>query len=155
MKKTSSAEFFHFAAVSLFSLAEAEIDDGVEFRFLKRLGEIILRAQLHRVHDLARIVDAGQHDDLDAGLHLAQLLESLQAVDAGHEHVEQNQVGLQAFFDALQRFFAGGRGFDFVVVHFQQGLDVAQHAGFVVDQQDFGGLLHRFFPLLAAATAGL
>ncbi len=67
------------------------------------------------------------------------MLESLQAVDAGHEDVEKNQVGLQALFYALQCFLAGGRGFYFVVVHFQQCLDIAEHAGFVIDQQDFGG----------------
>ena len=88
---------------------------------------------------------------LTPGWMLAQLLQSLQAIDAGHEHVEQHQIGLQAFFHALQRFLAGGRGLHFVVVHFQQRLDVAKHARFVVDQQDFGGWLHRLFPLLAAA----
>ena len=111
-----------------------------------------MRAQLHRVHNFARVVDAGQHDDFHAGLHLAQLLQRLQAVDAGHEHVEQHQVGLQTFFHELQGFFAGGRGLDFVVVDFEQRFDVAQHAGFVIDQQDFGGWLHRFFPLLAARS---
>ena len=95
-------EFFHFAAVSLLALAEAEIDDGVEFGFLKRLGQVILRAQLHGVHDFARVVDAGKHHDFDAGLDLAQLLERLQAVDAGHEHVEQHQIGPQTFFDELR-----------------------------------------------------
>ncbi len=145
-------KLFDFSGKGLFSLAEAEIDDGVEFGFLKRLGEVIQSAELHGVNDLARVVDAGQHDDLKARLDLAQLLERLQAVDAGHEHVEQNQIRLQAFFHLLQRFFAGGRGFDFVVVHFEQRLDVAQHAGFVINQQDFGGWLHRFFPLLAAAA---
>ena len=107
------------------------------------------------MHNFSRVVDAGQHHDLHAGLKLAQLLERFQAVDAGHEHVEQYQIGLQAFFHALQRFLAGGCGFDFVVVHFEQRLDVTQHAGFVVDQQDFGGWLHRVFPLLAAAATGL
>ena len=107
------------------------------------------------MHDFASVVDAGQHHDFHAGLDLAEFLESLQAVDAGHEHVEQDQIGLQTFFDERESFFAGGRGLDFVVVHFEQRLDVTQHAGFVIDQQDFGGWLHRFFPLLVAATAGL
>ena len=148
-------EFLDFAAVGLLSLAETEIDDRIQFCFLKGLGEVVERAELHRMHDLARVVDAGQHHDFDAGLDLAQLFQSLQAVDAGHEHVEQHEVGLQALFYLLQGFFAGGSGFDFVVVHFEQRFDVAEHAGFVVDQQNLGGWLHRFFPLLAAAAAGL
>ncbi len=64
-------KLFDFSAVGLLSLAEAEINDGVEFRFLKRLGQVVEGAQLHRVHDFARVVHAGQHDDLDAGLDLA------------------------------------------------------------------------------------
>ena len=149
-------KFFHFAAISLFPLTQAEIDDRIQFGFLKRFGEIVLRAQLHRVYDFARVGDTRQHHDLHAGLKLAQLLQSLQAVYAGHENVEQHQIGLQTLFYALQCFLARGGCFNFVVVHFQQSLDVTQHAGFIVHQQDFGGLLHRlFFPLLAAVVAGL
>ena len=107
------------------------------------------------MYDFAGVVDAGQHDDLDAGLELAQLLESLQAINAGHEDVKEHEVGTRALFDELKSFFAGSRGFDFVIVDLEQGLDVAEHAGFVVDQQNFGGCFHRFFPLLAAAPAGL
>ena len=148
-------ELFHFAAVSLFTLTEAEIDDGVQFRFLKRLGEIVLGAQFHGMDHFAGIIDAGQHDHFYAGLELPQLLESLQAIDAWHEHVEQYKVRFQAFFHQDQRFLAGGRGFDCVVVHFEQCFDIAKHAGFIVHQQDLGGLFHRFLPLLAAPTAGL
>src|SRR5579862_1340926 len=100
-EKNVLRKFFDFATVSLFSLAQTEIDDGIQFRFLKRLGQVVLSTQLHRVHYFAGIVDAGQHHNFDAGLKLAQLLESLQAIDAGHENVEQHQIGLQTFFHTL------------------------------------------------------
>ena len=83
----------------------------------------------------------------DARLFLANLLKRLQAVNARHQHIEQNEIGLQALFDFFKSFFAGGRGFNFVVVDLKQGLDIAQHARFIIDQQDFGSLLHRIFPL--------
>ena len=113
------AQFFDFTRVRLLILAETLIDDGVEFCLLKGLGEVILRAQAHGLDDLAGIAHAREHDDFHARLHLAQLLECLQAVDAGHEHVEQHHVGLEALLHALQRFFAGGGGFHFVVVYFE------------------------------------
>ena len=155
-EKDVVGKLFDFAAERLFALAEAEVEDGVEFGFLKRLGQIILRAELHRLHNLARIVDAGKHHDLRAGLHLAELFERLQTVDAGHQHVEQHQIRLQTLFDALQRFFAGRRRFDFVVIDFEQRLNVAQHAWFIVYQKNFCGLLHLVvLPLLATTEAGL
>ena len=68
---------------------------------------------------------------------------------------QQNEVRLQALVDLLQCLLTCGGGLNLVVVDFKQRADVTQHARFVVHQQDFGGLLHRFFPLLAAAIAGL
>ena len=76
------------------------------------------------------------------GLSLAKLFQSLQAVDAGHEQIEQHQVRVQAFLHVRNRFFAGGGGLHFVVVHFQQRADVAQHSRFVIDEQDVGGFAH-------------
>ena len=127
-------KFFDLSAVSLFALAEAEVDDGIQFGLLKGFGEIVEGAELHGVYDFAGVVDARQHDDLYAGLNLAELLKSLQPVDAGHEHVKQDEIGLQSFFDSLQRLFASGGGFNFIVIDLEQRLDVAEHAGFVVDQ---------------------
>ncbi len=90
------------------------------------------------------------------GLHLAQLFKRLQAVNAGHQQVEQNQVGPQALLHPLQGFFAGGGGFDFVVVHFEQGPDVPKHSRFVIDQQDIGRCRSFIFSLCWRRwTAGL
>ena len=118
----------------LLFLPQALVNDRVQLGFLKRLGQVILRAQAHGLHHLAGIADAGKHHHLQSRLLLPQLLERLQAVDSGHQQVEQNQVGTQAFFHLLQGLFAGGCGLHFVVIHLEQGADVAQHSRFVVDQ---------------------
>src|SRR5205085_3525753 len=134
--------------------SQALVNDGVEFGLLKRLGQIIMSAQADGLDNFAGITDAGEHDDFHAGTHFTQLFQSLQAVNARHQNVKQYQVGLKAFLHALQGFFSGGSGFDFVVIHFEQRFDVTLHAGFVIDQQDVGRVAHLVFPLLGL-EAGL
>src|ERR1035438_686914 len=60
---------------------------------------------------------------------------------------------MQSFLDALHRFFAGAGGLNFVLIHFQQGTDVAQHSRFVIHQQNVGGFAH-FGPRGGAGTIG-
>ena len=55
---------------------------------------------------------------------------------------------MQAFLDALDRFFAGAGGLNFVLIHFQQRADVAQHSRFIIHQQNVGGFTHSLFPLV-------
>ena len=81
------------------------------------------------------------------GFSLAQLLQRLQAVDAGHEQVEQHQVGPQTLSPRAAALLRRWRRFHFVVVHFEQGADVPQHSRFVIDQQNVGRFAHLFFPL--------
>src|SRR4029077_5669786 len=81
--------------------------------------------------------------------------EGLQAIDAGHKHVEQHHVRLEALLHALQRFFAGRGGFHFVVVHFEQGPDVPEHSRFIIDQQNVGRFTHFVFPLAELLREGL
>src|SRR4029077_9205041 len=107
---------------------------GIQFSLLKGFGEIVEGAKLHGVHDFAGVVDARQHDDLSTRLNLTDLFKSLQPIDAGHEHVKQDEIGLQSFFNSLQCLFASGGGFNFIVIDLEQRLNVAEHAGFVVDQ---------------------
>ena len=147
-------EFLDLSRISLLIFSQTLIDDGVEFRFLEGLGEVILRAQAHRLHNFASIADAGQHHDLDAGTHLAKLLECFQAIDARHQHVKQHHVGGKALFDALQSFFTGGSSFHLIVVDFKQGPDVPKHSRFIVDQQNVGRFAHFVFPLVVLLEGG-
>src|SRR5579871_6988464 len=148
-------KFLYFPEKTLFAIAKAEIDHRVQFRFLERFGQVVLGAEFHCLYNFACITHAGEHDDFHAGLLLTELLQCLQAVDARHQDIEQHKIGLQPFVDALQRFFASRCRFDLVVDYCEQRLDIAQHARFVVYEQDLGRPLHRCFPLLPAAAAGL
>jgi len=122
MKNTSSQKLFDFASVAFsFGRADALSNDRVEFGLLKRLGQIVDGAQAHGLHDFARVIHAREHDNLQSGLQVAELFESLQAIDAGHEQIEQHQIRLQPFANVLDGFFAGAGGLNFVLIHFQQG----------------------------------
>ena len=88
-------KFFDFARQILLVLAQALVDDRVQFGFLKRLGQVIVRAQADGLHHFAGIADAGKHHHFQPRHQLAQLFQRLQAVDPGHQQVEQHQVGTQ------------------------------------------------------------
>ncbi len=68
------AKFFDFARIALtLGRADALSNDRVEFRFLERLGQIIDRPEAHGLHDFASVVHAGEHNDFQSGLELAEL----------------------------------------------------------------------------------
>ena len=69
------AKFLDIAGVGLtLGRADALPNDRVEFGFLERLGQIIDRAEAHRLHDFARVIHAGEHDNFQSRLELAQLV---------------------------------------------------------------------------------
>src|SRR5262249_43535322 len=135
--------------------SESLVDDRVQLRLLKWLGEIVMSAEAHCLYDFAGIVDAGKHHDLEPRLHLAELLESFQAVDTGHQHIEEDQIRFQTFLHAGQSFLASRGGFPLVVIHLEQGADGPQHTRFLIDQQDVGRLAHLLFPRAELLGAGL
>ena len=139
----------------VFALTQALVDHRIQFRFLKGFGQVVVRAEAHRLHYFLGVVDAGKHYDLHSGPLLPELLQRLQPVDSRHQHIEQHQVRLHAFVHALQSLFAGRSGFHFVVVDLQQRPDIAEHGRFVIHQKNLGGLAHRFFPLPAGFGEGL
>ena len=146
-KNTSSPTSSTSPGIVLLVGPQALIDDVVQFALLKRLGQVIVRAQANGLNDFAGVADAGEHHNFDPGLEMAELIERLQAINPRHEQIEQHQVGTQAFLHPLQRLFAGAGGFHFVIVHFEQSSDVAQHSRFVVDQQNVLALAFIcFFP---------
>ena len=90
-----------------------------------------------------------------SGLNLAQLLQGLQAVDAGHQQVEQHQVGLQAFLYPLHRFFAGGGGFALCSrpLPARSGCSAASLVRH--PPAEFWPFAHSLFPLAGAADSWL
>src|ERR1700688_1868018 len=154
-KKYVVAKFFDFAGVALtLRRANALPNDRIEFGLLKRLGQIIHSPQPHGLHHLARVIHAGEHYDFQSGLQLAQLLQSLQAVNARHKQIEQYQVWVKALLDALHRLFAGARRLHFMLIHFQKRANVSQHSRFIIHQQDVGGFAH-LVPRGGVLTIGL
>ncbi len=149
------ADFLGFPTNRRFALTQALVDHRIQFRFLEGLGQVIMRSQPHGLHDFFRIVDAGKHHHLNSGPLLPKLLQGLESVDSGHQHIEQHKVGLHAFIHALQGLFAGRCGLHFVVVDLEQRPDIAQHGRFVIHQKNLGGVAHRFFPLPAGFGEGL
>ena len=72
------AKFFDIAGVSItLGGADTQSNDRVEFGFLERLGQIIDGAEAHRLHHFARVIYAGEHDNFQSRLELAQLFKSL------------------------------------------------------------------------------
>ena len=133
-KKHIVVKLFHLARQILLIFPQTLINDRGQLSFLERFGQIVLRSQADGLNHLAGVADAGKHYHFQSRHQLAQLLERLQAVNSRHQQVEQNEVRAQALLYLLQGFFAGGCGLHTVVIHFQQGADVAQHSGFVVNQ---------------------
>ncbi len=79
-------------------------------------------------------------------MQLAQALKRFQPVNAGHKQVKKDQIRFQALLHPVERFFACGRSFDVMILHFKQRPDIAQHSRLVIHQQDLGLFCHYFFP---------
>src|SRR5581483_1226950 len=70
------------------------------------------------------------------------LLQGLQAVNARHQHIEQNQVRNWALLQPHQCFFAAGSSDHLVRFDLEQRLQVAQHARFVIHYENCCRLTH-------------
>ncbi len=63
-----------------------------EFASAERLGDVVVGSQLQAAHLVLLVVPHCQHDHGDAG-DLAQRSQRLEAVQLGHHHVQENQIG--------------------------------------------------------------
>ena len=89
-------------------------DHQLEFVRIKRLGQIVESAQLHRLHRGLYLRQAGDHDDVDIRVRFLHPAEHFQAVHFRHhdvqdEHIEVSVVELSQRLDAVL-----GR-FDFLI----------------------------------------
>ena len=73
---------------------------------------------------------------------LFAFLDGLQAIHARHSHVEQNQTGIESLLHALNGLEAASGRLHRVVIHFEQGLRITKHAGFVINDQNGGVCAH-------------
>ena len=74
--------------------ADRETDDAADLVHLERLGDVVVGASVHRRLDVAVIDDGGDDNDREAGIHLANLGEHIQAAHVAHAQVEQYGSGL-------------------------------------------------------------
>src|SRR3569833_3459403 len=118
---------------------------------VERLLEDVVGAELRRFDGgLDRRVAADHHDDR-ALIMLLDLLERLHAVDAGHLHVEEDQVGplLLIFGDAVDSIRDGSHLIAFELEQLAQG---GANALLVVDDQDAPGHRYRSSPRRVAPS---
>src|SRR5256885_1330016 len=104
----------------------------------KGLDQVVVRARA-QAFDLGLLAGPrGQHDDGNGarGLVTAQRMQQLEAVEHGHHHVGQHQVGPLAV-DAGQRGAAIAHDLHFIQ-RLQQLADVAAHVGVVIGADDAG-----------------
>ena len=106
----------------------------------ERLGHIVVRAQVQPLDAVVLVRAHGEHDHRRVA-DLADALERLEAVHAGHFDVEQHQVRV-VVAHLLQRLHAVV-GFERkIAFQVQVHLDEAHHARFVVNDEDlFLGLV--------------
>jgi hypothetical protein len=100
---------------------------------VERLGEVVSRPELDRRDRGFDGLGGGQHDDRQLRPARADLFEQLQAVDARHHEIEQDDVGAFALED-LQCLGGGGHGHGLVGVA-QHHADRLPYPSLVVDDQ--------------------
>ena len=109
---------------------------------LKRLGQVILGAELHRLHGGADLVQTGDHDHVDVRPRLLDPAQHLDAVHLRHLDVQHQQVVI-VLVDQGQRRQAVPRRVDLVLTA-EDPLTTAENDFLVVNEQD--SAFHSFAP---------
>ena len=101
----------------------------------KRLGNVVVGAELERQHLIDLLVLRRQHDDRHRA-ELANFLARLDAVEHGQHDVEHDEVGLLALRHRDRAAAVAGRD-DGVAAALQIEPQRLQDRGLVVDDEDF------------------
>ena len=127
--------------VQILALARVA-DERAELVVVEVLGDVVIRAVLHRLHGGLDLVDGRDHDDLDQAVVFLDDPQDLEAADAGQADVEQHQVDVLAV-EHGQRGFAA-RDAEHAVLALEDRGQRIPHALVVVDDEDGLRLLaHR------------
>ncbi len=113
---------------------------GDHVRQMERLNQIIVGAQLHRLHGPVDHVIGAHHQDDGGVVGLLHAAQDFHAIDPGQHDVEQGQVRLFSR-EHLQRVLTGGGRQDVKPLLPQSTGNRAQREFFVIDNQD--GIGHR------------
>ena len=100
-----------------------------------RLGHVVIGPHLEADDLVHLLVPGGQHEHGRLGAVAAQASERLEAVDAGHAHVEDDEVGGQLVGKGEGLLAAACDG-DLIALLLEGVLDAARHGVFVVDDED-------------------
>jgi hypothetical protein len=119
------------------------LDRGIERNLTKPfrvagLDDVIGGAEPHGLDDDRRLLAPREHDDLQLGTRRLERLERLQAVHAGHGHIEQHDVRRFALPDGRDDLVAARVGARFVAAQREERPQVPRKAGVVIDDGDGG-----------------
>ena len=107
----------------------------------ERLGDVVVGAEIERLHLAGLVAAARQHDDRHAFVAAADHAQQIMAVDVGQAEIEDDQRGILG--ELLQRDLAVGGFEDFIALRAQSHPQQLSDRGFVVDDQDLdGGSVH-------------
>jgi hypothetical protein len=109
-------------------------------RQMEGLNQVVVGAQLHRLHRPVDHVVGAHHQDNGGMIGLLHAAQHFNAIDSRQHDVEQRQIRL-FFGEHLQRVLAGGRGEDVKPLLPQSTGNRAQRQFLVIDNQD--GIGHR------------
>ena len=105
------------------------------------LGEEVVGAVLHRLHRFLDGAEGGEEDDVDVGRDRLGRAQQLEAGEARHLEVGDDEVDA-AGLEALERGAAVGGEHDAVALARQRALEALAQPGIVVGDQQRGGLRH-------------
>ena len=114
--------------------AERGADAREKFFDAERFYDVVVGAGVESGDFVALGIAHGEHDDGRVG-GFANFFAGFEAADAGHVHVEQDEIGF-VFADGVYAFFAGHGFGDDVAVAGERGAHDAANLGFVVDDED-------------------
>ena len=134
---------FHVA-----SRLECVGDDLLELGHVKRLEQIVVRAEFHRLDRGLRRAKGGHHDHRQLSVVLPDAPQRLQPGDAAHANVHQHEIRLKTF-DNLKPLLAAGGGFEVEIGRFKNALERVAHIILVIDEQKF---VHCHVPSQACAA---
>ena len=111
-------------------------DDAFKFGALEGFEEIVDGAAAEGAGDDVDVVDGGEHDDGDAGVVGAEMVEEGESVGAGHHDVGEDEVVVGVLLEASDGVFGAFSGVDGVSAAGEKGCCDCSHGFFVVDYQD-------------------
>ena len=107
-------------------------DDLLQLGHVKRLEQIVVGAQLHRLDGGLRRAVGGHQDDQQLGIGVVNAPQGFQPREAAHAHVHDHEVGFETGDDP-QALLAARRGGQLDVGRIEDALKRILHVRFVVN----------------------